>query len=51
MSLKVEKKLSLAGVSYEGLTSETLRDLFRKVLNAGMHGIGFSAYEEGQKAR
>ncbi len=49
MSSKEEKKLSLAGVSYEGLTSETLRDLFRKVLNAGMHGIGFSAYEEGQK--
>ncbi len=49
MSSREEKKLSLAGVSYEGLTSETLRDLFRKVLNAGMHGIGFSAYEEGQK--
>jgi glucan 1,3-beta-glucosidase len=49
MSLKVEKKLSLAGVSYEGVTPESLRGLFRKVLNAGMHGIGFSAYEEGQK--
>jgi glucan 1,3-beta-glucosidase len=49
MSLKVEKKLSLAGASYEGVTPESLRALFRKVLNAGMHGIGFSAYEEGQK--
>jgi glucan 1,3-beta-glucosidase len=49
MSSKVEKKLSLAGVSYEGVTAESLLELFRKVLNAGMHGIGFSAYEEGQK--
>jgi glucan 1,3-beta-glucosidase len=49
MSSKVEKKLSLAGVSYECVTAESLRELFRKVLNAGMHGIGFSAYEEGQK--
>jgi exo-beta-1,3-glucanase (GH17 family) len=36
-------------VSYEGATQQSLRELFRKVLNAGMHGIGFSAYEEGQK--
>ncbi len=49
MSSREEKKLSLAGVSYEGVTPESLRGLFRKVLNAGMHGIGFSAYEEGQK--
>lgn len=49
MSLKTDKKLSLAGLSYEGATIESLRDLFRKVLNSGMHGIGFSAYEEGQK--
>lgn len=49
MSSKAEKKLSLAGVSYEGITPESLRALFLKMLNAGMHGIGFSAYEEGQK--
>jgi exo-beta-1,3-glucanase (GH17 family) len=49
MSSKAERLLSLAGVSYEGATKESLRELFRKVLNAGMHGIGFSAYEEGQK--
>ena len=48
MSLKSEKILSLAGVSYEGATKESLRELFRKVLNAGMHGIGFSPYIEGQ---
>jgi glucan 1,3-beta-glucosidase len=49
MSSREEKKLSLAGVSYESVTPESLRSMFRKVLNAGMHGIGFSAYEEGQK--
>ena len=49
MSSKAEKLLSLAGISYEGATAESLRDLFRKVLNTGMHGLGFSAYEEGQK--
>ena len=49
MSSREEKKLSLAGVSYESVTPESLHALFRKVLNAGMPGIGFSAYEEGQK--
>lgn len=49
MSSKAERLLSLAGVSYEGATPGSLRALFRKVLNGGMHGVGFSAYEEGQK--
>ncbi len=49
MSSKAEKLLSLAGLSYEGATIESLRELFRNVLNAGMHGIGFSPYIEGQK--
>jgi glucan 1,3-beta-glucosidase len=49
MSSKAEKLLSLAGLSYEGATKESLRELFKKVLSAGMHGIGFSPYVEGQK--
>jgi glucan 1,3-beta-glucosidase len=49
MSSRAEKLLSLAGLSYEGATTESLRELFKKVLNAGMHGIGFSPYIEGQK--
>ncbi|MDZ7647312.1 MAG: glycosyl hydrolase family 17 protein [Cytophagales bacterium] len=49
MSSKAEKLLSLAGVSYEGATTESLKELFTKVLRAGMHGIGFSPYIEGQK--
>jgi glucan 1,3-beta-glucosidase len=48
MSLRSDKILSLAGVSYEGATKESLRELFRKVLEAGMHGLGFSPYTEGQ---
>lgn len=48
MSSRSERILSLAGVSYEGATTATLKDLFRKVLEAGMHGIGFSPYIEGQ---
>ena len=49
MSSKAEKVLSLTGLSFEGTTAESLRELFRKVLNAGMYGLGFSAYTEGQK--
>jgi glucan 1,3-beta-glucosidase len=49
MSSKAERILSLTGLSYEGATTDSLRALFRKVLDAGMYGIGFSAYEEGQK--
>jgi len=49
MSSKADKLLSLTGLSLEGATKESLRELFRKVLNSGMHGIGFSPYIEGQK--
>lgn len=49
MSSKAEKLLSLAGVSFEGASFETLKELYRKVLDFGMHGIGFSPYIEGQK--
>lgn len=49
MSSKAEKLLSLAGVSFEGASFETLQELYGKVLDFGMHGIGFSPYIEGQK--
>lgn len=49
MSSKAEKLLSLAGVSFEGASFETLKELYRKVLDFGMYGIGFSPYIEGQK--
>ncbi len=52
MSVRPGKTLSLAKISEVDLankTPEDLHDLFIKVLNDGMHGLCFSAYEEGQK--
>ncbi len=50
MSVREGKILALAGgVDYTNKTNEELHDLFSKVLNEGMHGLCFSAYEEGQK--
>lgn len=51
MSVRPEKTMSLAGISgndFAGKTEEELQDLFTKVLKEGMHGLCFSAYEEGQ---
>ena len=50
MSAREGKILALAGgvdIAYK--PKEELNDLFRIVMNAGMHGLCFSAYEEGQK--
>ena len=44
-----EKFLALAALDYQNKTTEELRQLFRKVLDAGMHGLCFSPYEEGQE--
>ncbi len=41
--------MALAGVDYEGKTTEELKALFKRVLDNGMHGIGFSPYVEGQE--
>jgi glucan 1,3-beta-glucosidase len=50
MSLREGKTMALAGgVDFTGKSKEELHDLFRKVLNNGMHGLCFSPYEEGQK--
>ena len=52
MSVRAGKTMSLAGISgvdYANKTTGELNELFHKVLNDGMHGICFSAYEEGQK--
>ncbi len=49
MSVRKEKFLALASLDFENKTSQELGDLCKKVLNNGMHGIGFSPYEEGQK--
>jgi exo-beta-1,3-glucanase (GH17 family) len=50
MSRREEKIMALAGgVDIAGKPREELSELFKGVLNAGMHGLCFSAYEEGQK--
>ncbi|MDZ7613366.1 MAG: glycosyl hydrolase family 17 protein [Flavobacteriaceae bacterium] len=49
MSVRAEKFLALASLDFENKTNKELANLCRKVLKNGMHGIGFSPYEEGQK--
>jgi exo-beta-1,3-glucanase (GH17 family) len=50
MSKREEKMMALAGgVDIATKPKEEINDLFQKVLNSGMHGLCFSAYEEGQK--
>ena len=50
MSVREGKIMALAGgTDFANKTKEELHDLFRKVLNNGMHGLCFSPYEEGQK--
>ena len=40
---------SYKGVDFEEFTTEDLNELWRKTLKAGMHGICFSMYEDGQQ--
>ena len=49
MSLRREKQLSLKGIDLSNKSAEQIQRLFRQTLENGMHGICFSAYEEGQK--
>jgi glucan 1,3-beta-glucosidase len=49
MSLKSGKYLALSGTDYSGKSPEEIQTLFRQTLEGGMHGLCYSAYEEGQK--
>lgn len=49
MSYKEENVLSLAAVDISDKSPSERHDFFKKVLDSGMHGIGFSPYGEGQK--
>ncbi|MGB0280259.1 MAG: glycosyl hydrolase family 17 protein [Flavobacteriaceae bacterium] len=40
---------SYKGVNFDDHTQEDLKELWRKTLKAGMHGICFSMYEDGQQ--
>ena len=49
MSVRAGKVKSLTGISHVHKTNEELSGLFKTVLNSGIHGLGFSPYEEGQE--
>lgn len=49
MSYRPGKNLALSGVDYSAQSPAQLQDLFRQTLEEGMHGLCYSAYEEGQK--
>ena len=49
MSYRKEKQKSLLGIDVNRLEKKELQNLSQSVLNAGMHGLCFSPYEEGQE--
>lgn len=49
MSVRKDKIMALAGENFANKTGKELQSLFTKVLNNGMHGLGFSPYLENQK--
>jgi glucan 1,3-beta-glucosidase len=50
MSVRAGKIMALAGgINFANKSKAEIHELFIKVLNKGMHGLCFSAYEEGQK--
>lgn len=49
MSFRRERYLSLASQNLDAKSTEELRDIFKEILDSGLHGLCFSAYVEGQK--
>ena len=49
MSIREEKFLALANIDYANKSIKELRELFRKMLKSGMHGLCSSPYQEGQQ--
>lgn len=49
MSFRSGKIQGLKGIDLSNKSREELSELFRETLNNGMHGLCYSAYEEGQK--
>ena len=49
MSERIGKLLALTGVDVNSASDNKLSDMFKDVMQNGLHGIGFSAYEEGQE--
>lgn len=49
MSFRAERIKGLKGIDYSNKSPDGLRESFYEVLKNGMHGLCYSAYEEGQK--
>lgn len=49
MSFRSGKIKGLKGIDLSNKSQKELSELFRETLNNGMHGLCYSAYEEGQK--
>jgi len=49
MSKREDKVHSLMGMDTSNVSGDQLHQYFNAYLKNGMHGIGFSAYEEGQE--
>lgn len=49
MSLRVDRLNSLKGIDYAQQSAAELELLFKDVLGNGLHGLCYSAYDEGQK--
>lgn len=49
MSIRVDRLERLKGIDYSGKSAAELEELFQSVLELGLHGLCYSAYDEGQK--
>lgn len=49
MSYRSSQRLSARGIDLNNKTDQELEGLFREVLEAGLHGLCYSAYDDGQK--
>lgn len=49
MSFRSGRIKGLKGIDFSNKSPEKLSELFQAVLNNGLHGLCYSAYEEGQK--
>lgn len=49
MSKRLEKFHALTSIDFEGKSLDDLKELYKKYLEAGMHGVCFSPYMEGQE--
>ena len=49
MSYRKEKIHSLTGINLNNISNDELKNLCKKYLEKGIHGLCFSAYDEGQE--